>query len=79
MRVAKPWPRFPREVVIAPSLETFKTRLDGAPSNLTQLKMSLLIAGGLVQTAFKAPFQPKPFYKSIKLQHTKFRTQNHDS
>jgi len=29
------------------SLETFKARLDGALSNLLQLKMSLLTAGGL--------------------------------
>ena len=32
---------------VSSSLETFKVRLDGAVSNLTQLKMSLLIAGGL--------------------------------
>jgi len=47
MRVVKHWHRLPREVVDAPSLETFKGRLDGAPSNLIQLKMSLLTAGGL--------------------------------
>ncbi|KFP13866.1 hypothetical protein Z169_02110, partial [Egretta garzetta] len=34
MRVVKHWNRFPREVVEAPSLETFKTRLDGALSSL---------------------------------------------
>jgi len=32
--VVKHWHRLPREVVEAPSLETFKTRLDGALSNL---------------------------------------------
>jgi len=45
--VLKLWHRLPREVVDAPSLETFKIRLDGALSNLIQVKMSLLIAGGL--------------------------------
>jgi len=36
-----------REVVDAPSLETFKARLDGALSYLIHLKTSLLIARGL--------------------------------
>ncbi|KFP15414.1 hypothetical protein Z169_13969, partial [Egretta garzetta] len=34
MRVVKHWNRLPREVVEAPSLETFKARLDGALSSL---------------------------------------------
>ncbi|KFP85324.1 hypothetical protein N311_11963, partial [Apaloderma vittatum] len=34
MRVVKDWNRLPREVVEAPSLETFKVRLDGALTNL---------------------------------------------
>ncbi|KFQ66638.1 hypothetical protein N334_14171, partial [Pelecanus crispus] len=34
MRVVKHWNRLPREAVEAPSLETFKVRLDGALSNL---------------------------------------------
>ncbi|KFP09185.1 hypothetical protein Z169_06201, partial [Egretta garzetta] len=34
MWVVKHWNRLPREVVEAPSLETFKARLDGALSNL---------------------------------------------
>jgi len=46
MRVVKHWHRLPREVGDAPSLETFKARLDGALSNLIELKMSLLPAGG---------------------------------
>jgi len=43
----KHWHRLPREVADAPSLETFKARMDGALSNPIQLKMSLLITGGL--------------------------------
>jgi len=46
LRVVKPWHRFPREVVEAPSLETFQARLDRALSTLIQLEMSLLTAGG---------------------------------
>ncbi|KFW61555.1 hypothetical protein AS28_01369, partial [Pygoscelis adeliae] len=34
LRVVTQWNRLPREVVDAPSLETFKVRLDGALSNL---------------------------------------------
>ncbi|KFV89772.1 hypothetical protein N327_04234, partial [Fulmarus glacialis] len=34
LRVVRHWNRLPREVVDAPSLETFKARLDGALSNL---------------------------------------------
>ncbi|KFZ66896.1 hypothetical protein N338_11946, partial [Podiceps cristatus] len=34
MRVVKHWHGLPREVVEAPSLETFKPRLDGALSSL---------------------------------------------
>ncbi|KFQ83870.1 hypothetical protein N337_02653, partial [Phoenicopterus ruber ruber] len=34
MRVVKHWNRLPSEAVDAPSLETFKVRLDGALGNL---------------------------------------------
>ncbi|KFM06106.1 hypothetical protein AS27_11143, partial [Aptenodytes forsteri] len=34
LRVVKHWHRLPREVVDAPSLGTFKVRLDGALSSL---------------------------------------------
>jgi len=63
--MVKHWHRLPREVVNAPSLETFKVRLDGALSNLLQLKVSLLTAGGLDKMTFKGPFQPKAFYDSF--------------
>jgi len=45
--VVKHWNKLLMEVVEAPSLETFKARLDGALSNLVWLKMSLLTAEGL--------------------------------
>jgi len=47
MRVVKHWNRLPTEVVDAPSLETFKARLDRALSNPIYLKISPLTAGGL--------------------------------
>ena len=47
VRVVRPWHRLPRQVGDAPSLETFSIRLDGALSNLIQLKMALLVVGGL--------------------------------
>ncbi|KFV58221.1 hypothetical protein N341_01736, partial [Tyto alba] len=34
MKVVKHWNRLPRVVVDAPSLETFKVRLDGALNNM---------------------------------------------
>jgi len=63
----------PREVVDAPSLETFMVRLDSAQSNLIRLKMSLLIARGLELDDLQGPFQPKPFYDSmtVRLQGTR--------
>jgi len=42
LRVVKSWNGLPRELLEAPSLEKFKAKLDGALSNLIQLKMSLL-------------------------------------
>ena len=47
MRVVKCWNGLPREVVEAPSLGTFQTRLDRALSTLISLAVSLLAAGGL--------------------------------
>jgi len=65
MRVMKLQNRFPREVVGALSLETFKVRLDGALSNLVLLKMSLFIAGEMGYLTFKGPLQPILFYDSM--------------
>jgi len=47
VRVVEHWNGLPREVVEAPSLETFKARLVATLSNLIELKMSLFTAGEL--------------------------------
>ena len=62
----KHWKGLPREIVEAPSLETFKTRLDRALSNLISLAVSLLAMGGLDWMTSRGPFQPKTFYDSVK-------------
>jgi len=65
MRAVKHRSVFPREVADAPSLETFKVRLDGALSNLIYWKMSLLIAERVKLDGLKSPFQRKPLYASM--------------
>ncbi|PKU39311.1 hypothetical protein llap_10383 [Limosa lapponica baueri] len=45
MGMVRHWNRLPREAVNAPSLEVFKTRLDGALSNLVWWEVSLPMAG----------------------------------
>jgi len=47
MWVVRDCNRFPREVVDAPSLETFQVRFDMALSNLVWLEKSLLTAGAI--------------------------------
>jgi len=37
IKILKHWNRLPRELVAAPSLETFKVSLDGALSNMIKL------------------------------------------
>jgi len=56
--VVKHWHRLLREVVDAPSLETFQARLDGALSNLIWWKMSLLTAGGWTRWLLKVLSNP---------------------
>ena len=46
-RVVTRWNRLPKEVVDAPSLETFKARLDVALGSLVWWLVTLHIAGGL--------------------------------
>jgi len=46
LRVVKTWHGLPRDMVDAPSPETFKVRLDRALSNPIQFDISLLITGG---------------------------------
>jgi len=53
--------RLPREVGDAPFLGTFQIRLDGALSNLIQLKMSLLMAGGWTRWPLKVLCNPNNY------------------
>ena len=56
----------PREVMGAPTLEVFKTRLDGALGSLVQYQIWRLVvlpvAGEVELDDPWGPFQPKPFY-----------------
>ena len=64
-RVVAHWNRLPKEAVDAPSLETFKARLDVALGSLVWWLATLHIAGGL--KLYCVPFQPRPFYGSMNL------------
>ena len=66
-RVVTHWNRLPKEVVDAPSLETFKARLDVALGSLVWWLATLHIAGGLKLNDRCGPFQPRPFYDSVIL------------
>jgi len=61
------WNRLPKEVVDAPSLEAFKTRLDVALGRLVEWVATLHIAGGLKLDDRCGPFQPRPFSDSMIL------------
>ena len=65
-RVVTHWNRLPKEVVDALSLETFKARLDVALGSLVWWLASLHTAGALKQDGLCDPFQPRPFYDSMK-------------
>ena len=56
----------PKEVVDAPSLEASKARLDVALGSLIWRLASLHIAGELKLDDHCGPFQPRPFYDSMK-------------
>ena len=55
------WHRVPREVVVPPSLHTPTVRLDGALSTDGAVGVSAQCREW-DHTAFRGPFQPKPFY-----------------
>ena len=50
----------------APSLEAFEARLDVALGSLVWWLATLHIAGGLKLDDHCGPFQPRPFYDSMK-------------
>jgi len=58
--------RLPKQVVDAPSLEAFKARLDVALGSLVWWLVTLHIAGRLKLNDHCDPFQPRPFYDSIR-------------
>ena len=64
-RVVTHWNRLPKEAVVAPSLETFKVRLDVALGSLVWWLVTLHIAWGLKLNDHCSPFQPRPFYDSM--------------
>ena len=66
-RVVTHWNRLPKVVVDAPSLEAFKARLDVALGSLVWWLATLHIAGGLKLNDHYGPFQPRPFYDSMKM------------
>ena len=58
------WNGLPKEVVVAPSLEAFKARLDVALGSLVCWLTTLHIAGELKLNDHCGPFQPRPFCDS---------------
>ena len=56
VKAVKHWNKLFRNVVDAPSLETFKVKLDLALGNLIQVWMSWFTVGDLDQMNFRSPF-----------------------
>lgn len=52
--VATHWNKLPREVVEVPSQKVFKTRLNGALSNLVWLKLSLTCSRGITRRSLRS-------------------------
>ena len=65
-KVVTQWNRLLKEAVDAPSLEALKARLDVALGSLVCWLVTLHIAGGLKLDEHCGPFQPRPFYESMK-------------
>ena len=66
-RVVTHWNRLPRDVVDAPSLKTFRARLDVALGSLVSWLTTVHIAWGLKLDDQYGPFQPRPFYDPMIL------------
>jgi len=58
-RVVRHWNRLPRAVVDAPSLETFKVRLDQALGNLMELWCPCSLCGSSTRWPVKVPSNSK--------------------
>lgn len=57
MKIVEHWDRLPGDAVGAPSLETFKVRLE--------LRMPLLTSRDLDKVTVRSPLQLRPFYDTI--------------
>ena len=69
-RVVTHWNRLPKEVVDVPSLEAFNTTLEVALGSLLWWLAILHKAGGLKLDGHCGPFQPRPFYDSVRFSRT---------
>ena len=61
------WNRLPKEVVDAPSLEAFKTRLDVALGSLVSMPGDPAHSRGLKLDDHCGPFQSRPSYDSVMI------------